>query len=179
MLQLFRRKKENSETDLFCFVWLKLVAEGNSRCLSISDGSLLPLLAAKAGFDKVGFMQRTGPTQLQSSLCSNFNEDDLALKRNAFTLRNMFKRSPGKKKDDYSGPYLQKWVTVKAKRILTSTVIACLEAFSTLVQSKRKIFLSTCPSDKHYIKFGCPIPREFLSKTFCQVPKLNGARKDK
>ena len=61
----------------------------------------------------------------------NVSEDDLALKRNAFTLRNMFKRSSGKKKDDYSGPYLQKWVTVKAKRILTSTVIACLEAFST------------------------------------------------
>ena len=138
---------------------MKLVAEGNSRCLSISDGSLLPLLAAKAGFDKVGFMQRTGPTQLQSSLCSNFNEDDLALKRNAFTF---------KKKDDYSGPYLQKWVTVKAKRILTSTVIACLEAFSTLVQSKRKIFLSPCPSDKHYIKFSCPVPKSSYPKRFAR-----------
>ena len=26
-------------------------------------------------------------------------------------------------------------------------------------QSKRKIFLSTCPLDQHYIKFGCPKPK--------------------
>ena len=36
--------------------------------------------------------------QLQSSVCSNFSKDDLALKRNAFTLRNIFKCSPVKRK---------------------------------------------------------------------------------
>ena len=55
--------------------------------------------------------------------------------------------------------------------------------FRIVLQSKRKIFLSTCRSDKHYIKFGCSIPRsntqEFLSKKFCQVPKPNVARKNK
>ena len=55
--------------------------------------------------------------------------------------------------------------------------------FRIVLQSKKKIFLSTCRSDKHYIKFGCPIPRsntqEFLSKKFCQVPKPNVARKNK
>ena len=35
------------------FFSLQLVAEGNSRCLCISDGSLLPVMAAKAGFEKV------------------------------------------------------------------------------------------------------------------------------
>ena len=32
---------------------LQLVAEGNSRCLCISDGSLLPAMAAKSGFEMV------------------------------------------------------------------------------------------------------------------------------
>ena len=36
------------------------------------------------------------------------------------------------------------------------------------VQSKRKIFLSTCPSDKHYIKFGCPIPKRSYPKRFAR-----------
>ncbi|KAL9975281.1 hypothetical protein ACROYT_G012431 [Oculina patagonica] len=31
----------------------QLVAEGNSRCLCVSDGSLLPVMAAKSGFEKV------------------------------------------------------------------------------------------------------------------------------
>ena len=28
-----------------------------------------------------------------------------------------------------------------------------------------KLFLSTCPSDKHYIKFGCPKPRFLVKKS--------------
>ena len=39
--------------------------------------------------------------------------------------------------------------------------------FRIVLQSKKKIFLSTCRSDKH------------LSKKFCQVPKPNVARKNK
>ena len=35
-------------------------------------------------------------------------------------------------------------------------------------QSKRNIFLFTCPSDKHYIKFGCPIPKSSYPKSFAR-----------
>ena len=31
----------------------QLAADGNSRCVCISDGSLLPVMAAKFGFEKV------------------------------------------------------------------------------------------------------------------------------
>lgn len=34
----------------------QLVAEGNSRCLCISDGSLLPVMAIKFGFEKVSLI---------------------------------------------------------------------------------------------------------------------------
>jgi len=44
-------------------------------------------------------------------------------------------------------------------------------------QSKKKIFLSTCPSDKHYIKFVFQNPRDLVQKV-CQVPKPNGACKN-
>ena len=42
--------------------------------------------------------------------------------------------------------------------------------FRIVLQSKRKIFLSTCRSDKHYIKFGCPIviPRSSYPKSFAR-----------
>jgi len=36
------------------FFW-QLAGEGYSRCLCISDGSLLPVMAAKFGFEKVKF----------------------------------------------------------------------------------------------------------------------------
>ena len=40
------------------------------------------------------------------------------------------------------------------------------EFFSPKVnQSKRKMFLSTCPSDKHY---GCPIPKSSYPKSFAR-----------
>ena len=43
------------------------------------------------------------------------------------------------------------------------------EFFSPKVnQSKRNIFLFTCPSDKHYIKFGCPIPKSSYPKSFAR-----------
>ena len=35
-------------------------------------------------------------------------------------------------------------------------------------QGKRKIFLFTCPLNRHCIKFGCLKTEEFLSKKFCQ-----------
>ena len=37
-----------------------------------------------------------------------------------------------------------------------------LESVVAPNQSKRIIFLSTCPLDKHYIKFGCPKPMSFV-----------------
>ena len=40
-----------------CYV-MQLAAEGYSRCLCISDGSLLPAMAAKFGFEKVKFFMR-------------------------------------------------------------------------------------------------------------------------
>lgn len=49
----FAMLNDRQRTRAFRQALKQLVAEGNSRCLSISDGSLLPLLAAKAGFDKV------------------------------------------------------------------------------------------------------------------------------
>ena len=53
--------------------------------------------------------------------------------------------------------------------------------FSCLIliyQSKKNIFLSTCPLDKHYIKFGCPKSKSSCPK-FCQVPKQSGAYRNK
>lgn len=38
----------------------QLFAEGSSRCLCISDVSLLPVMAAKAGFDKVATLESSG-----------------------------------------------------------------------------------------------------------------------
>ena len=40
--------------------------------------------------------------------------------------------------------------------------------FRIVLQSKRKIFLSTCRADKHYIKFGCPIPKSSYPKSFAR-----------
>ena len=53
-------------------------------------------------------------------------------------------------------------------------------AFDTHLKkkSKRKSFLSTCPSDKHYIKFCCPQPKMSLSKKFrskLETPKKGRA----
>ena len=39
-------------------------------------------------------------------------------------------------------------------------------------QSKRNIFLSTCPSDKHYIKLGCLKSKSSCTKGFAQNLKL-------
>ena len=41
----------------------------------------------------------------------------------------------------------------------------------THLQGAPKIFLSTCPSDKHYIKFGCPKPKGSCPKSFAQNSK--------
>ena len=39
-------------------------------------------------------------------------------------------------------------------------------------QGAPKIFLSTCPSDKHYIKFGCPKPiRVLVQKVVLKTKK--------
>ena len=40
--------------------------------------------------------------------------------------------------------------------------------FNLKRQSKRKMFLFTCPSDKLYIKFGCPVPKSSHPKTFAR-----------
>ena len=44
-------------------------------------------------------------------------------------------------------------------------------AVSALIQSKRKIFLSTCPSDKHNIKFCCPKPKSSCPKSNSKLKK--------
>ncbi|XP_073232579.1 protein arginine N-methyltransferase 7-like [Porites lutea] len=49
----FAMLNDRQRTRAFRQALKQLVAEGNLRCLSINDGSLLPLLAAEAGFDKV------------------------------------------------------------------------------------------------------------------------------
>ena len=41
-------------------------------------------------------------------------------------------------------------------------------------QGTPKIFLSTCPLDKHYIKFGCPKPKGSCPKRFAQNSKTIG-----
>ena len=42
------------------------------------------------------------------------------------------------------------------------------------LQSAPKIFLSTCPSDKHNIKSGCPKPKGSCPKCFAQNSKTIG-----
>ena len=56
------------------------------------------------------------------------------------------------------------------KKLMTVTIVKhAFEIIHLLTgevsQSKRKIFLSACPSNKHYIKFGCPIVQKVLLKT--------------
>ena len=44
------------------------------------------------------------------------------------------------------------------------------------MQSKRKIFLFTCPLEKHYIKFGCLKPtsvRVLVKKVLLKTQKTN------
>ena len=55
----------------------------------------------------------------------------------------------------------------------------CSFSLATSLQSNRKLFLSTCPSDKHSIKFGCLKPKSSCpkslarnSKTIRQLSKL-------
>ena len=43
-----------------------------------------------------------------------------------------------------------------------------------IAQGAPKIFLSTCPSDKHYFKFGCPKPKGSCPKSFAQNSKTIG-----
>ena len=44
-------------------------------------------------------------------------------------------------------------------------------SLATSLQSNRKIFLSTCPSDKHSIKFGCLKPKSSCPKSLAQNSK--------
>ena len=43
-----------------------------------------------------------------------------------------------------------------------------IKSILSVMQSKRKIFLSTFPSVKHYIKFGCPKPKSSCPKSFAR-----------
>ena len=53
---------------------------------------------------------------------------------------------------------------------------AALPVGVTHLQSKRKIFLPTCPSDMHDIKFCCPKPKCSCPKRFAQNSKLKNNR---
>ena len=45
-----------------------------------------------------------------------------------------------------------------------------------LLQSKRKIVLSTCPSDRHCIKFGCPKSKSSCPKSFFRLKEMKCPR---
>lgn len=49
----FAMMNDRKRSQAFKEALRQLVAEGHSRCLCISDGSLLPIMAAKLGFEKV------------------------------------------------------------------------------------------------------------------------------
>ena len=58
------------------------------------------------------------------------------------------------------------------KKLMTVTIVKhAFEIIHLLTgevsQSKRKIFLCTCPSDKDYIKIWLSRTKEFLSKKLC------------
>ena len=54
---------------------LQMVSEGCSQCLCISDGSLLPVMATKAGFEKVGFRLKC-VNYKQSLFCSRIRGEE-------------------------------------------------------------------------------------------------------
>ena len=65
------------------------------------------------------------------------------------------------------------------KKLMTVTIVKhAFEIIHLLTgevsQSKRKIFLSACPSNKHYIKFGCPKSKSCCPKSFAQNSKQLG-----
>ena len=50
----------------------------------------------------------------------------------------------------------------------------CSFSLATSLQSNRKLFLSTCPSDKHSIKFGCLKPKTSCPKSLARDSKTIG-----
>ena len=63
------------------------------------------------------------------------------------------------------------------KKLMTVTIVKhAFEIIHLLTgevsQSKRKIFLGICPSDKDFIKFGCPKPKSSCPKSFARNSKL-------
>ena len=60
---------------------------------------------------------------------------------------------------------------VYAERGQTASV---LWGTQLIAQGAPKTFLSTCPSDKHYFKFGCPKPKGSCPKNFAQNSKTIG-----
>ena len=64
--------------------------------------------------------------------------------------------------------------TFPDEKSLSEISLEALGMSITYPQGAPKIFLSTCPSDKHYIKFGCPKPKGSCPKSFAQNSKTIG-----